>query len=117
VAAFCRSDGTSTYIRPYLVGFRVASIAEPRPGDANGDGWVDDKDASILGAHWLQMGDAHFFDGDFNDDGVVTDLDAAILAAHWSEGVGEASVPEPGSLALMAGMAVMGMFYFRRRKA
>ena len=24
------------------------------PGDANADGVVDDKDASILGAHWLQ---------------------------------------------------------------
>jgi hypothetical protein len=47
----------------------------------------------------------------------VNDADAAILAAHWGEGVGEESVPEPGSLALLAGMAVMGMVYLRRRKA
>jgi hypothetical protein len=56
-------------------------------------------------------------DGDFNNDGIVNDADAAILAAHWGEGVGGESVPEPGSLALLAGMAVMGMFYLRRRKA
>jgi hypothetical protein len=48
-------------------------------------------------------------------DGTVND--AAILAAHWGEGVEEESVPEPGSLALLAGMAVMGVFCLRRRKA
>jgi hypothetical protein len=84
-------------------------------GDANADGVVDDKDASILGAHWLQTG--NWLDGDFNRDGNVNDADAAILAAHWGEGVGEGAVPEPGSLALLAGIAVMGMVYLRRRKA
>ena len=52
-----------------------------------------------------------------NGDRNVDDADAAILAAHWGEGVGEESVPEPGSLALLAGIAVMGMVYLRRRKA
>ena len=52
-----------------------------------------------------------------NGDGNVNDADAAILAAHWGDGVGEESVPEPGSLALLAGMVVMGMVYLRRRKA
>jgi hypothetical protein len=50
-----------------------------------------------------------------NTDTVVNDADAAILAAHWGEGTGEARVPEPGSLALLAGIAVMGMVYLRRR--
>jgi hypothetical protein len=49
--------------------------------------------------------------------GLVNDADAAILAAHWGEGVGEESVPEPGSLALLAGIAVLGMLHLRRRKA
>jgi hypothetical protein len=48
--------------------------------------------------------------------GNINDADAAILAAHWGEGVGEASVPEPGSLALLAGIAVMGVICLRRRK-
>jgi hypothetical protein len=88
-------------------------VPVPVPGDANHDGRVDDLDASILGAHWLHSG--NWLDGDFNGDGNVNDADAAILAAHWGEGVGEESVPEPGSLALLAGMAVMGMVYLRRR--
>jgi hypothetical protein len=50
-------------------------------------------------------------------DAVVNDKDAAILAAHWGEGVGEAGVPEPGSLALLAGMATMCVVCLRRRKA
>jgi hypothetical protein len=46
---------------------------------------------------------------------IVNDADAAILAAHWGEDGGEASVPEPGSLALLAGIAVMGVVCLRRR--
>jgi hypothetical protein len=49
--------------------------------------------------------------------GNVNDADAAILAAHWGEGTGEESVPEPGSLALLAGMVAMGLLCLRRRKA
>ena len=85
------------------------------PADANADGVVDDKDASILGSHWQQMGGAHWFDGDFNDDGNVNDADAAILAAHWGEGGGEESVPEPGSLALLAGATVATLIRRSRR--
>ena len=88
----------------------------PEPGDANNDGYVDDKDASILGANWMQT-DAEWADGDFNRDHVVDDADAAILAAHWGNGVNEESVPEPGSLALLFGIAVMGMIYLQPRKA
>ena len=46
--------------------------------------------------------------GDGDGDDAVNDADAAILAAHWGE---------PGSLALLAGMAVMGIVFLRRRKA
>ena len=94
-------------------GAEVADV----PGDADRNGVVNDLDASILGAHWLQGG-MGWDDGDFNNDGVVNDRDAAILAAHWGEGgTGGPSVPEPGSLALLVGIALMGMVYLRRRKA
>ena len=86
-------------------------------GDANCDDVVNDDDASIVGAHWMQASGARWGDGDFNFDGKVNDDDAAILAAHWGESLGEASVPEPGSFALLAGIALMGMIYFRRRRA
>jgi hypothetical protein len=63
------------------------------------------------------LGEMGPLDGDFNGDDIVDDRDAAILAAHWGEGMSEGSVPEPGSFALLAGMAVMGMVYLRRRQA
>ena len=87
-------------------------------GDANADGVVDDKDASILGSHW-QQGGAGWLDGDFNGDGNVNDADAAILAAHWHEGMGEGTpnVPEPSTLALAAiGAVVLLMRAGKRRE-
>ncbi|MCX7428101.1 MAG: metallophosphoesterase [Planctomycetia bacterium] len=81
----------------------VTVLVDPGlPGDANGDGVVNDADASILGAHWQQMGDATWHDGDFNGDCNVTDADAAILASHWNQHRAEQSVPEPTGLMLLA---------------
>jgi predicted GH43/DUF377 family glycosyl hydrolase len=85
------------------------------PGDANGDGIVDDEDASILAAHWQQAG-MSWEDGDFSGDGVVDDADASILAAHWQETAeGSASVPEPASLAMLAGVLLSLLLWRRRR--
>ena len=94
----------------------VTVLVDPGlPGDANGDGVVDDADASILGAHWLQMGGATWRDGDFDDDGNVNDADAAILAGHWNEHRGEQSVPEPAGLVLLAA-GVLSVLIVRSRK-
>jgi hypothetical protein len=89
----------------------------PGPGDANDDGLVDDMDASILGAHWLQASGAEWANGDFNGDYAVDDLDAAILAAHWSAGSGEenSTVPEPSTLVLLLGAAAAWLARRRRR--
>ena len=79
----------------YAGRWKVSSPATPM-----GTASVDDKDASILGSHWLRSIDATWADGDFNNDGAVNDTDAAILAAHWgqgSEGLGERAGAERGS--------------------
>jgi hypothetical protein len=87
----------------------------PFPGDANRNQVVDDEDASILGANWLMASGAAWADGDFNWDGAVNDKDAAILAAHWTAGGGEGSVPEPSTLAMLLGAAVMAWLVRRSR--
>ncbi|NLE37098.1 MAG: hypothetical protein GX621_03640 [Pirellulaceae bacterium] len=68
------------------------------PGDANGDGRVDDLDARRLADNWGATG-ANRLMGDFDGDGVVGPADASILAANWgadrSDGREAAAVPEP----------------------
>jgi VCBS repeat-containing protein len=88
------------------------------PGDANGDGTVDDADASILAAHWQMQSGATWADGDFNGDGKVDDRDASILAAHWLESLGESSapVPEPSILAGLLGIALAGGIWLTQRR-
>ncbi|MBN1590612.1 MAG: exo-alpha-sialidase [Pirellulales bacterium] len=73
------------------------------PGDATGDGTVDDEDANILASHWLQKYGVTWEQGDFNNDGRVDDLDASIMAAHWQENQSghETALPEPGGTALI----------------
>jgi len=73
----------------------------PLPGDANGDGIVDDLDLTVLATHWMQAGD--WADGDFTGNGFVSDFDLSILANAWpSEGVDTSAVPEPVLLSLLA---------------
>ncbi|MBN1590894.1 MAG: hypothetical protein JW888_15380 [Pirellulales bacterium] len=77
------------------------------PGDANGDGVVDEGDAARLAAHWGTSEDASWFDGDFDGDRLVGPADAAIMAAHWGVQVSEeatSSVPEPTVFILLLTM-------------
>ncbi|MBN2216465.1 MAG: leucine-rich repeat domain-containing protein [Pirellulales bacterium] len=86
------------------------------PGDANGDGSVDETDALTLAAHWGLAG-MSWWDGDFNDDGFVGAADAAMLAANWNYNSSEScpiDVPEPASFALLA-MAAAWWCLGRRR--
>jgi hypothetical protein len=97
----------------YLNGVMTSA---PIPGDANGDGGVNDADAAILAAHWHVSSGAVWADGDFNADGKVDDKDASILAAHWSgtsEAVGP-TVPEPSTFALLVG-ALLSVVFLRRK--
>jgi len=83
--------------------------ALPVPGDANGDGSIDDLDAAILADHW-GAGNATWAMGDFDRDGVVGPADASILAANWQLGTEQtsASVPVPcTALLAMLGAAAL----------
>ncbi|NLE38490.1 MAG: hypothetical protein GX621_10745 [Pirellulaceae bacterium] len=97
------------------------------PGDANGDGIVDDLDAVALSKHW-GMGSATWAMGDFDGDDIVGAKDAAILAGNWGrtsryyvggEGLAPegtaaaAAVPEPSIGALLVGLLCLACF--RRR--
>ena len=85
------------------------------PGDANGDGVVDDLDLTALATHWQQPGGLE--DGDFDCSGFVDDLDLTILALAWPGGPGPdvsgtrsggdvSAVPEPATLSLLALLAL-----------
>ena len=84
-------------------------------GDANYDGIVNDEDAAILAANWQTAIGATWGMGDFNNDGAVNDIDATLLATNWQT-TSPASVPEPGTLALLAGALAAGLLLVRRRK-
>jgi hypothetical protein len=87
----------------------------PIPGDANEDDIVNDKDASILAAHWQTGPGANWGDGDFNNDGFVNDEDAAILAAHWLKtGENYGAVPEPTTVVMLLG-GLLSLWIWRRR--
>jgi hypothetical protein len=59
----------------------------PLLGDANFDGTVDVRDATLLSLAWKSViGDSNFNPNcDFNRDGVVDVKDAAILSLHWGQ--------------------------------
>ncbi|MEM9354532.1 MAG: SUMF1/EgtB/PvdO family nonheme iron enzyme [Planctomycetota bacterium] len=82
------------------VGFRVAAIIPPLPGDANGDGVVDLLDFDILAQTYLTSVPPGT-GADFNGNGVVELLDFDILAQNFGAS-SPATVPEPASAALLA---------------
>jgi hypothetical protein len=94
----------------------------PIPGDINSDGYVDDKDASILGSQWLATPPVKGsvpYSADINNDGFIDDKDAAILAAHYNQSCfsSESSgVPEPGTLTMLAGLGITGAGYLGLRR-
>ena len=91
------------------------------PGDANNDGKVDGSDVTILAGNWQAgVNDNSIVTwsmGDFNGDGQVDGSDVTILAGNWQAGVttAAASVPEPGTLMLLASGLMGLLFWYKRR--
>ncbi len=57
-------------------------LKTPPPGDANGDGLINDDDASILVANW-HSNEATWAMGDFDFDSDVDGDDMVIMAGNW----------------------------------
>ena len=119
-----QTNGSNPLASPVRYGYGLdymllVQVHEPIPGDANGDGRVDDLDAKTLAAHWGQNGG--LAQGDFNSDGVINALDAAILAANWGhgptteQGNSSTAVPEPTVWAMLACLVLLAGG--RRRRA
>ena len=93
------------------------------PGDATGDGIVNEFDTVALANHW-GMGNATWAMGDFDGDDLVSPKDAAILAGNWGrtsryyvapetlapEGMAVAAVPEPSTGVLLVGLLCLACF-------
>ena len=82
-------------------------------GDANFDTYVDYQDATILASNWQVQTGATWWMGDFNYDEKVDDEDATIMAVCWNPPPG-VSVPEPGTLTLLA-LGLISLLVIRRR--
>ncbi len=100
------------YDDPYLSAVTLECLSDIiiYPGDANADGKVNEKDAAILAAHWLQSEGVTWYDGNFNNDDVVDGADATIMATNWQRnGLAQATaaVPEPSAAALLLVIAVL----------
>ena len=93
-----------------------AGAVEPLPGDANGDGIVNDLDAAALADNWQTATEATWAMGDFNNDGAVDDIDATILASNWQTAAASQSVPEPSSMIGLLGLCLAGFLASARRK-
>ncbi|MCC5831389.1 MAG: SUMF1/EgtB/PvdO family nonheme iron enzyme [Phycisphaeraceae bacterium] len=111
-------NGESPLYRSRYIGFRLVQLDLDQiillPGDANGDGVVDDLDLAIVQAN-LGMLDAAWEQGDFTEDGRVGLRDAFVLLEHYGSPVAQTtyiSIPEPGSVTLM----MLGMMMLASRR-
>jgi len=87
------------------------------PGDASGNGIVDEEDLAILADNWGESVSGSS-EGDFDGDGIVGPADAAILASNWgygTEAAGAEAVPEPSTLVLLLG-ALTGLALLRQTR-
>jgi len=106
-------------VRAWSIDEIIISTPPTVPGDASGDGDVDDEDAAILAQNWGANGQAiGWSQGDFNGDHMVNAADAAIQVANWGYGASEGHpVPEPATLATLVGGLIALATLFGRPKS
>jgi hypothetical protein len=97
-------------------GFRVASVFEFLLGDANKNGTVNVADLTNLLNNYNKAGMV-WTNGDFTGDGTVNVADLTILLNNYNRTSGASlvagtAVPEPGSLVMLAGIALTALLYW-----
>ncbi|MGC9309525.1 MAG: hypothetical protein ACP5D2_02400 [Candidatus Nanoarchaeia archaeon] len=112
--AFC-SNGTTQPLEIVNETFTIA-----RPGDANLDGEVDNKDFAIVLANYgsqdvVYRGDGcSWYQGDFNYDGMVDLEDFNLIGDNWTgSGPAPTSIPEPTTI--MYGLVGVGLLAGRKK--
>lgn len=109
------------FLNPALVG---SGAMGP---DFNGDGKVDSADLAIWQAHVGIMSGASVLEGDANGDGKVDGQDFLIWQRNvgkpkpWSgsgsgSSIGQTTIPEPTSLAMLLGGATLALAFGRKRR-
>ncbi len=92
----------------------VVATPGPTPGDANGDGFVDDDDLSLLLANWRLVAD--WGHGEFSGTPPVNDDDLSLLLANWTGIPAQtATAPEPAVISLLA-LGGLALIQRRRRQ-
>jgi len=86
-------------------------------GDLTGDGYVGADDLDLVLARWgTAVTAGNWTLGDANGDGLVGDADLDVVLAHFGEGtLPAATVPEPGTGALVAMCVLVGVAGRSRR--
>ena len=95
----------------------VTLLSPFTPGDADGDGFVNRNDATILARSLGRSGGLDWSDGDFDNNRHVDMLDAAMLQSHLGQvpTAPSAAIPEPNTFALITtGLFVLVVFYRAR---
>jgi autotransporter-associated beta strand protein len=90
-------------------------------GDADLSGKADVADLTALLNNYNKVGMV-WANGDFNYDGTVNVADLTALLNNYNKSIGESvvagtAVPEPSSIAMLAGIAAMGLLYWWRKRA
>jgi hypothetical protein len=115
-------DGTNVAI---LAGVQAGYIALAVPefllGDANKSGKVDVADLTLLLNNYKKSGKT-WADGDFTGDGTVNIADLTALLNNYNKSIGASvvagtAVPEPSSIAMLAGLALAALLYWRGNRA
>jgi hypothetical protein len=97
---------SSSGVVPEIDALADVAALPPHPGDAGKDNLVGADDLAALLANWGTLSGKSWPDGDFDGDGGVGFVDISILAANWgwdSASPSPTAVPEPASLAVLAG--------------